>query len=294
VPPRMPRSAKTEVILEIFRERWDNNAAVLLDPVVTLDQVQKAVDAYNEGPPKKTGRDRLSTKNPANFLKDLVRSRNANAHWPQEVLDRGYTARQLTGGDLCFEFVPLANGQTEPFPALALPGIPDRPPHLIESISIPLASRRLGRSDEPWLTQVAVKLRIIETHLAIHSPRRVVQLDHLQNGVKLRRSEIDALFLAVEEVGEVLEELIVTCEAKSLREEVVADQVLRQVKAVFHLEGVTQDLALPLVLKAIGESLVQVYEFDVVAREDADDLEELTLASSAVYELVPHVPGIGW
>ena len=65
----------------------------------------------------------------------------------------------------------------------------------IETISMPLATRRLGRKDEPWLIQVLVKLRIIETHMALFSNRKIIQLDHLQMNMKLSKTEIDALFL---------------------------------------------------------------------------------------------------
>jgi hypothetical protein len=39
--------------------------------------------------------------------------------------------------------------------------------------------------------------------------------------------------------------------------------------------------------------MVQVVEFDVIRKEDAATADSLTVKSQAVYELVPHVPGIG-
>ena len=144
--------------------------------------------------------------------------------------------------------------------------------------------------------QILVRLRVIETHLALFSKRKIIQIDHLQMSVKLQRSEIDALFLAIElEEGGVSgssHELIVSCEAKA-KDDVLEDQILRQVQAVFRMPAVPQSLVLPMAVKAIGRSTVRVVEFDVVARADATSLDALSVVSDAVYELVPPVPGIG-
>ena len=99
----------------------------------------------------------------------------------------------------------------------------------MESVSLPLASRRLGRGDEPWLIQVVARLRVVESHFSLVSRRSVRQLDLLQLNVKLSGTEIDALFLAQEEVAPgVFEEVIVTCEAKGIRDDILEDQILKQ------------------------------------------------------------------
>jgi hypothetical protein len=59
------------------------------------------------------------------------------------------------------------------------------------------------------------------------------------------------------------------------------------------MPGVTQDVVLPMGVKAIGLSRVHVYEFDVVTRDEAGTLESLSLVTDAVYEFDPPVPGIG-
>lgn len=253
-------SAKPEVIERLFEKRWQPATRSLTQTLVTLNEVSEALREHNAAVPSRT----LSDRNPANFFKDFIRNKQAaNRNWPASVLGRGYTARQVTGGNACFEFVPLA-------------------------------SRRLGRSDEPWLIQVLVRLRVIETHLSLFSRRSILQVDHLQMSVKLARSEIDALFLAIEESGPgATREVIVSCEAKGRRDDILEDQVLRQVQAVFRMAGVTQDLALPIVVKTLGPSEIHVVEFEAVSRKDAEDLKSLVVASEAVYELVPPVPGIG-
>jgi hypothetical protein len=290
-------SQKTPIIEKFFNERWDEKSSTLTNPVVTLSEVADAIKQHNlniSGKPKTE----LSPRNPANFLKDFIRNRKSgNRNWPSSVFDRGYTARQRKGNNACFEFVPLVPGQTEAFPNRFPAPDATVPRHKIESLSLPLASRRLGRRDEPWLVQVLIRLRVIETHLAIFSQRKIVQLDHLQMSVKLRKSEIDALFLAIEQDdaadSSTRREVIVCCEAKQMHDDILEDQILGHVEAVFKAKGVQQELVLPIAVKAIGKSMVQVVEFDVIRKEDAATTDLLTMKSQAVYELVPQVPGIG-
>lgn len=152
---------------------------------------------------------------PANFLKDIVRRRNASTIWPAEVAALGYTGEQRTGQGDSFEFVPFKPGQTEPFPDLYRPSR-ETPEFDLQSVSMSLASKSLGRRDEAWLVQTAVNLRIIEQHLATISALQVVQISHLQMTVKLRATEIDSIYLAVLATGETA---IITCEAKREEEE---------------------------------------------------------------------------
>lgn len=116
----------------------------------------------------------------------------------------------------------------------------------------------------------------------------------MQMSVKLQKSEIDALFLAIEETAEgTIEEVIVCCEAKGLSDDLNEDQIIREVQAVFRIPAVKQVRAIPIGVKTVGSSQVHVIEFESVMREDAEDLDRLTLASDALYEFVPPVPGIG-
>lgn len=290
------RSRKSEIIEALFKQRWNAQTKALTNAVVTLNDVSGAIEQYNSGRPPSQ---RLSTKNPANFFKDFIRNkRRANANWPLFILQAGYTARQVTGQGRCFEFVEIPPGQAVPFPETVVP-LPDQntPRHRVESVSLPLASRRLGRAEETWIVQVVVRLRIIETHLSLFSPRRerIVQVDHLQMSVKQSNAEIDALFLIQENGGDqsVCQEVIVCCEAKGLRDDLLEDQIVQQVRAVFRLPGVTQDLAVPIGVKVVGRSEIYVVEFEAVTRDQADNLESLRKASGVVYELSPPVPGIG-
>lgn len=192
----MPRSNKTAIIEALFDKRWRGPKKPLSNPIVTLAQVQVSIRAHNKANPT----NKLSTRNPANFFKDFIRKKkSANKNWPKSVLTRGYTGRQVTGKGLCFEFIPLQRGQTDPFPASGIRPSRNAVHHKIQSASMPLASRRLGRKDEAWLIQVLSRLHVIETHIALHSSRPFLQVDLLQTNVKLSGAEIDAPFLGLEQ-----------------------------------------------------------------------------------------------
>lgn len=283
-------SNKTEIIEQLFDARWSETELKLSNFLVTLREVQAAIRTYNENHPAKA----LSDANPANFFKDFIRNkRRANANWPETILRRRYAAHQLKG--LCFEFVPFEEDQSDPFPVEMVPGPSEHTPqHRIESASLPLASRRLGRSDESWLQQVLVRLRVIETHLSLFSKRNIEQVDHLQMNIKQAKSEIDALYLAIEHQDEGKQvEIIVSCEAKGKRDDILEGQIASQVRAVFRMSGVRQSLVIPVAVKAFAKSKVHVIEFEAVQREEATSTLLLAVASEAVYELVPAVPGIG-
>jgi len=285
-------SNKTTIIEAIFLALRDPRTDTLSRSVVTLADVSKAIQRYNRGRPASQ---QMSTRNPANFFKDFIRNRQqANANWPQTGLHSGFTARQVTGRGRCFEFTPLPAGQAQAFPTTAIPGpSPTTPRHKVESASLPLASRKLGRTEETWLTQVIVRLRVIETHIALFSARRIVQVDHLQMSVKLADTEIDALFLAVEHTDDAQESILITCEAKNFRDDLLEDQIIRQVNAVFRLAAVTQNIVIPMGVKVVGTSQIHVIEFEPILRSNASNVTSLAIASDAIYEISPPVPGIG-
>ncbi len=283
-------SYKTRVIEDIFNGRFDPNTRTLANSAVTLDEVASAISAYN-----KAEGTTHSTNNPANFFKDFIRNRNsANRNWPRAVLNAGFTARQVTQGNACFEFITLSKGQIEAFPPVDFAKPTDETPrYQIESVSLPLASRRLGRKDEPWLIQVITRLRVVESHFSLSSKRMIRQLDLLQMSVKLSGTEIDALFLAQEEIskGE-YQEVIVTCEAKQGRDDILEDQILRQAKAPFSMKQITQDHVIPIAVKCVAPSQIFVVEFAELERATYKSVTSITIASDSLFEIKPPVPGI--
>ena len=165
------------------------------------------------------------------------------------------------------------------------------PRHPIQSVSLPLASRKLGRAEETWLTQVLVRLHVIETHLSVYSRLDLDEVDHLQMGMKLRRTEVDSVYLAHGSGGD-RESFLVTCEAKGRTDDILIDQVIQQTRSAAGLR-VRFDYVLPMAAKVVRETGIYVVEFEAVERSLAADVADLTVASEAVYTLSPPVPGIG-
>jgi hypothetical protein len=290
----MSPTSKTYIIEEIFASRWNDKLGQLSSSSVSLIDVQKAIRKYSKNHPK----EKLSSRNPANFFKDFVRkTKSANENWPNSVLQKGYTARQVTGGGNCFEFVRLKPGQTDPFIVTIIKPGKGAKTHKIQSVSMPLASRKLGRDDESWLIQVLAKLHIIETHISIYSKSKIVQIDLLQTNIKLSMAEIDSLYLGIgKPSGDTAtkdDETIISCEAKGSKDDILEDQIVSQVKAIFTMKGITQEKVIPMAAKIVGKSKIYIVQFKTITRSESNNVESLLKESEALYELVPDVPGIG-
>ncbi|APP82003.1 hypothetical protein ABQZ99_003235 [Xanthomonas hortorum pv. vitians] len=274
-------SDKTDVILHLFEKYWDPGNLRLTKTLMTLQDVAEAIRACNT----QDGKDR-SDRNPANFLKDVIRSRGASKIWPRKIALLGYTGEQRTGTGDSFEFVPLSAGYDEPFPDLYR--VTDKTERIdMQSVSMSLASRELGRSDEAWLIQTAVNLRVIEQHMATVSALQVKEVTHLQMTVKLRATEIDALYLAnVPGYSSVF----ITCEAKKGSERILTGQIMSQVRAAF--ETTNADLVVPIAIRSEKDLGIHVIEFKSVSRALLGSFVDLEFSSDALYRLVPAVRGI--
>lgn len=282
----MPRSQKPQVIERIYEQLCDPATGRLTRSMVSNQDVVEAIGWCNEH--KGTG---LSDKNPANFMKDIIRGAGASGMWPQSLHEKKIGGRQVTGDGNVFEFIPYEAGQTEPFPQLFAchEGVPE---HKLQSLSMPLASKELGRNDETYLIQVAIKLALVETHFALFSNVKVLELNHLQIGIKLRLTEVDSMYSAtyLDEAGE-KSQLVITVEAKKRGQRILADQIVRQVKAAFNETPDTVGLVVPLALASVGGG-IYVAEFVPTRRSESAELETLTLAKEVLYKLEPTVKGI--
>lgn len=282
----MPRSQKPQVIERIYEQLFDPLAGRLSRSMVTNQDVVEAIAWCNEH----RGTD-LSDKNPANFMKDIIRGAGASGMWPESLHVKRLGGRQVTGDGNVFEFIPYEAGQTEPFPQLFgyHQGVPE---HKLQSISIPFASKELGRNDETYLIQVAIKLALVETHFALFSDMKMLEMNHLQIGIKLRLTEVDSMYSATyaDAEGE-KRQLVVTVEAKKRGQRILADQIVRQVKAAFNETPETVGLVVPLALASVGGG-IYVAEFVPTSRSESDELESLTLAKEVLYKLNPPVKGI--
>lgn len=279
----MPKSEKPVVIERIYETLLDPVTGRLSRNIVTSQDVINAIEWANAHRGTK-----LSSKNPANFIKDVIRGTGASGMWPASLKDARVSAKQLTGSGNIFEFVPYAPGQEGPFP--------DRfgfregvPRHKVQTVSVPLATKALGRDDETYLIQVAVKLGIVETHFALHSPIDVIELYHLQIGIKLRLCEVDALYAAKYVDQGVVRDMIITVEAKKKRQRILVEQVMQQVRAAFNETKV--DLVVPIALTAVTGG-VYIAEFKGVHRGQLTQFNDLELETEAMYELTPPVAGI--
>ena len=301
-------SEKPKVIEYLFAQY---QAGKVPGGIVTNEQIQAAID--------ETGA-RLRKANPANFLKDIIRHDNASESWPEALKLNRVTARQRYGEHRVFQFVPYAGDQDEPFPNRFLPTRKTQV-HFLQSASMSFVSRRLGRTEETWLTQIAVNLRIVETQLSIFSPlgERLRDVAHLQMGMKTQ-PEIDAVFLA--SYGEtpgfgsgVTEYVLVTCEAKQIGERILEDQIKEQVAKAMEItrsiEAPKINAVKPLAIKvvrhefaALMENVIYLVEFDSIRRDLFEAQWEPTMgeerlysmplmrASDTIYRVTPVVGGL--
>jgi hypothetical protein len=235
-------SKKTLVIELLFNDakRWSHGVgSVMINPVVTFDEVTDSISAYNA---KHPAGPKLSTANPANFFKDFVRKgKSAEANWPASVLTAGYTGEQKKGAGACFEFVKLPAGQTTAF-AVAAATYPKNPEttklQVVQTLSVERLFKALARKDENWLQSLAVSIHIPHTHLALHpdSDIPLIHVGHMQSNMKLRKAEIDGLYMGMLNKGR--EVVLLTMEAKGDSDDILESQVIEQIEAIRSLDKV--------------------------------------------------------
>lgn len=276
-------SSKTPIIQKLFEERWDSSTESLTEPVVSMADIADVIHDLDIP---------LSTDNLANFFKDIIRSTRRNVNFPKSVVSAGYTAQQAAGkGDKAvFEFIPLPIGQSNAFPELRPSADKMESPITVQSLSLPIEARRLGRADESWLAQAVAELRLIELHLAMHSNHRLVSIAHLMTNLKLGRGEIDSMWRGeIEDEDGESNPILIPAEMKSRKEELELEQVQRGAHAA-EIEAERKlnrtEAVLPMAVKVLPDHLIWVLEFDMNFED------ELKVASDAVYRPSPPVPGI--
>lgn len=304
-------SEKPKVIEHLYHL---HQQARMPDGIVTSSQIVEAIT---------TTRASLGTANLANFLKDIIRSENANAIWPNSLKRDRVSARQRYGGTRVFQFVPYAQEQFEPFPDRFSPNEKTNL-HIVQSASMPFLARRLGRREETWLTQIVVNLRLVESQLSIFSPQlrnRLRDVTHLQMGMKTQ-PEIDAVFLATFGKSEKLSSpttlhMLISCEAKQFGQRILEDQIREQVaKAMEITHGLKKTAPIgavkPMAIKVVEhgsstgkERAIHIVEFDHIDRtryeekwaksaEDEERLYKMPLdcVSDTVYRIMPSISGL--
>lgn len=282
-------SAKTAVIEHLFYvTKGFTPGNALANPVVTSPEIAAAIRATNPAWVAQGGRP-LSTDNIANFWKDIIRG-NPNGYWPARVLADGFTADDAIGlgRGAKFVFTALPPGQVGAFVDVhpSAPATANR--ILLESVSMPLATKALGRTDENWLAQVGVRLRVVESHFALRSPTAVDEVTFLQTGVKLNLGEVDAAY----SLADGADTWLVAVEAKSRRERIHVPQIQRAAaQLLLDAQARHQRIAgvIPMAVKVIGPSELHVVEFD----PDVGPGSNGTVVVDSLVELRPRVTGIG-
>lgn len=216
------------------KSRWRNGivGGNMERPVVTLNEVAEAISAYNLG---KSADKHLSARNPANFFKDFARKgKSAEKNWPATVLSAGYTAVQQTGDGSCFRFERLPAGQTTAFPVISTI-YPQNPSNtklqIVQTLSIDHLLKALARKDENWIQNLAVGVHIPHMHLALHPIENLplIQVGHMQSNMKLRKAEIDGLYMGTLPNRDVV---LMTMEAKGDSDDILESQVVEQIEAI--------------------------------------------------------------
>jgi hypothetical protein len=305
-----PKESEKPKVIEYLYKRF--RAGEIKDGVVSSGDVSKAINATKVS---------LSTANPANFLKDIVRSINANSIWPDSLKTARVTARQRYGAKRVFQFIPYRPEQKEPFPDRFAPDA-TTPVQSVASTPMSFVARQLGRKEESWLTQIVVNLRLVESQLSIFSPlrARVRDVIHLQMGMKTQ-PEIDAVFLASYGSSAVLDSptdlhMLVSCEAKQINQRILEDQMREQVAMAMQI---TQAIKTPRIdavkpvaitvkkqdLEGKTENAIYVVEFEHINRADfnekwlaSSDPDErlysmpLEAASQTLYRILPPISGL--
>ncbi len=296
------QTGKTRIIEQIFDSRWDSVTQSVTRDLVTLKDVSAAIKRYNRKVPK--GFTRMSDKNPANFFKDFIRRTSAaNRNWPKSVLARGYTARQQTGAGNSFRFIRLPAGHVTAFVESEsnYPQFPGKECKFrIQSLSLDAKSRLLGRRDESWLMQVAARLRLVQSHLALCSQRVFIEVSELQQNLKQSGAEIDGLFL-----GKITSQnsMLITVEAKGRGDDILQSQIAAQVNAVMKMKSIQRNLAaiagdvnqfyiLPMAMKVIEESVVYIAEFEAVKYVKNGRITAVSLVKESLCQIMPAVEGI--
>lgn len=271
-------SKKTAVIEWLFRRKYDPGTGTVSSPVVAFEEIDEGIRALGVD---------LSTANPANFWKDLVRHNTLSKNWPVFVFAAGYYGADAIGEgeSASFKFVPIpADHDVD-----ELKYDPDAvATHRVQSLTMPMAMKALARrGDENWLAQVASRLAVIETHFAVFSSRLVEEISFLQTNVKLAQGETDVAYALVDNEGLTW---LVSVEAKGRGESLHGPQIAR---AAYNLQSrygskVGAAGTIPFGMKVVDDSLLHTLEFEpVIAASD-----RLVVASEGAIRLVPAVAGI--
>lgn len=307
----MAKTKKDVVFAHLFANRYDVDGQCFPrwdEARQTIPEEHRLVYSHEVKHAIEILRVPLGANQSANFAKDFLRKASRSKNWPDSIVQKRWTMSQMTGKDPVnnlarnFAFKPYEADQTDPFPD-EWPIPAEAILHDIQSVTLSVAAKQIARLDEPRLMQITVDLRVVETHFALHSPLstesfKVVHMDHLQMGLKLRGSEVDGLYLAEfqDEAGS-LHPVLITVEAKKHDEFVNSSQLISQVEAASGL-GVTAELIVPIALKHANGGMY-IFEYAPFTPPEGKGFERDSLGSDSLdrvatvfYGIKPDVVGL--
>ena len=148
--------------------------------------------------------------------------------------------------------------------------------------------------------QVAAKLRLVQSHLALCSEQSFIEVSELQQNLKQSGAEIDGLFL-----GKVTshQSMLITVEAKGRTDDILQVQIAAQVTAVMRMKSIQKNLEaiagninefyiLPMAMKVIEESVVYVAEFEPVKYVKDGRVVAVSLVRESLGQIMLSVEGI--
>jgi hypothetical protein len=308
----VPPTKKPKVFEHLFHWRYDpatmEKSPRFDEATGTIPEDRRLVYSFEVAEANREIKAGLGANIDANFAKDFLRKKSRNTNWPESLRNARWFVKQVTRKDPAtnlarhMRFAPYADDQVEPFPD-EWPIPPDCDTHSIQSVTLSIASKQIARLDEPRLMQIAVDLRIVETHFALYSPlskpgHSIVHMDHLQMGVKLSGSEIDGLYIAefADDDGGIHPALI-TVEAKKHDEYVNTTQIIAQIEKATSL-GVKAEYVIPIAIKH-GDGGLFVFEFKPYEthgeefEDDSIDPESLTRTAAVFYAVKPEILSFG-
>jgi hypothetical protein len=288
--PKPKKGSAKKPVIEHLYDRWRKGE--FPEGIIHRTDITQAIASTGSG---------LSVGNAANFLKDLIRKKSIVENWPISLTSTRISARQRYGDERVFQFFEHPAEWDSPFPDWHAPDA-QTPIYTVQSVSIDSLARSLGRSEESWLTQIAVNLHLVHTQLSIYSPdplrKRIRDVRHLQMGIKTQ-PEIDAAFVATYKIGKVVgsaENIFVTVEAKQRDERILLDQIREQVSKAFqitrHLNDPPVHGVKPMALQVVrwpfngnAENMIFLVEFQHIEREHFEANYSSTVDPLAIYSM---------
>ena len=174
---------------------------------------------------------------------------------------------------------------------------PSTPIHRLESLGLrpPLLHHR--PSDDGPLVGLLTELRVIETHFALFSKPPVVGVASWQQSVRVNDSVVDARYYIRREHYDrrrydSSSDLALVCVIEDLQVRTSPRTLWEYMLPVFHERDTRRSNVIPMMVLPQNDGTLYVAEFALVPWPSRTDVM-LTLASDAVYQFVPPVPGIG-